>query len=207
MVLLLKKHIMRKLIYLALIAISTIVVVQSCKKSDNGDGGTGPANTSFDRKSMLTNIATNIIVPAYTSYQAATVSLDAAITTFNTTPNATNLTAVQTAFQTAYKQWQSASEFEFGPAETAQLRVNTNTYPADVTQINSNVSSGTYNPVLLANLAAKGLPALDYLLFSGADNTAILAQYTTDASAAKRKTYLAALSTELKNNATTVLNG
>jgi hypothetical protein len=155
---------------------------------------------------MLTNISTTIIIPGYTAYQASTASLDAAVTTFNTTPNAANLTALQTAFQATYKQWQAVSVFEFGPAAQLELRVNTNTYPADINQINSNIASKTYNVGLLANLAAKGLPAMDYLLFgTGADNTAILAQYTTGANAAYSKTYLAALSAELKANATTVL--
>lgn len=42
---------------------------------------------------------------------------------------------------------------------------------------------------------------MDYLLFGiGADNTAILTQYTSDSKAANRKTYLVALSAELKAN-------
>jgi predicted lipoprotein len=196
---------MRKFIYLALVAASTFVLVQSCKKSDS-NGSTGNTGSSFDRKGMLTNISTNIIIPSYTAYQATTVTLDAAVTTFNTTPNSANLSALQAAFQSAYKAWQSASTFEFGPAAQIELRVNTNTYPADITQINSNITSKTYNPALLSNLPAKGLPALDYLLFgTGADNIAILAQFTTGANATYMKTYIAALSAELKTNATTVL--
>jgi predicted lipoprotein len=203
---------MKKIIYLALVAASMFILVQSCKKSSSGTNGTDDNNnnngsSSFDRKAMLTNVSTNIILPSYTAYQAGTVTLDAAVTTFNTTPNATNLTALQNAFVATYKLWQSASEFNFGPAADANLGVNTNTYPADLNQINSNITAGSYNPQLLANLAAKGLPALDYLLFgTGADNTAILAQFTTDSKAANRKTYLAALSAELKTNMTTVLN-
>jgi predicted lipoprotein len=204
MVLHLKIHTMRKVIFLALIAITAFAVVQSCKKSDGGNNINN--NSSFDRKGMLTNISTNIIIPGYTAYQVAATSLDASVTTFNATPNAANLTALQTAFQAAYKQWQAVSVFEIGPAAAIQLRVNTNTYPADINQISSNITSKTYNPGLLANLAAKGLPAIDYLLFgTGADNTAILVQYTTGPNAAYSKTYLAALSAELKANATTVL--
>src|SRR6202012_5580861 len=154
---------MRKLICLALVAITTFAVIQSCKKSDGGTSGTN-TGSSFDRKGMLTNISTNIIIPGFTAYLSATSNLDAAVTTFNTTPNAANLTAVQTAFQAAYKQWQALSVFEIGPAAQIELRVNTNTYPADVNQINSNITSSTYNAGLLANLAAKGFPALDYLL-------------------------------------------
>lgn len=196
---------MRKFIYTALVAASAFVLIQSCKKS--GDDKSG-SDSSFDRKAMLTNISTNIIIPAYTAFQADAVNLDAAVTAFVASPDAIKLTTLQDAFKTTYQQWQATSVFEFGPAEQILLRVNTNTYPANVTQINANITSNTYNPVLIANLAAKGLPALDYLLFgTGADNTAILAQYTTDSQAGNRKTYLAALSAELKANATTVLNG
>lgn len=196
---------MKKIICLALITVSTFILIQSCKKTDGGSGNPD-TGSSFDRKSMLTNVSTNIIIPAFTSYQANTVTLDAAVTTFNTTPNAANLTALQNAFIAAYKQWQSTSIYDFGPAAEIGLRVNTNTYPVDLNQISANINSGTYNPQLLANYSAKGLSALDYLLFgTGADNAAILVQYTTDGKAANRKTYLAALSAELKTNATTVL--
>ncbi|WP_214072667.1 imelysin family protein [Mucilaginibacter sp. dw_454] len=197
---------MKKIAFLVLIAASTFTLIQSCSKSGNStpDKNNG---SSFDRGAMLTNISTNIILPGYTAYQADAVTLDAAVTTFNTTPNAINLTAAQNAFIATYKAWQSVSMYEFGPAAAIQLQVNTNTFPASVDVINANITSGTYNPALLSNLPAKGLPALDYLLFgTGADNTAILAQYTTDSQAAHRKTYLATLTTEVKTNATTVLN-
>jgi predicted lipoprotein len=196
---------MRKLILAALTVASILVLIQACSKS--GDNKPAPpGGSSFDRGAMLTNISTNIIIPAYTSFHTDAVNLDAAVTAFNAAPNNTTLTAMQTAFQATYKQWQATSTFEIGPAAQVALRVNTNTYPADITQINSNITSGTYNPVLLANLAAKGLPAMDYLLFGvGADNNTILLQYTTDSKTANRKAYLASLSAELKTNATTVL--
>src|ERR1700761_7628575 len=120
---------MKKLICLALIAAATFIFVQSCKKSDPGNSGN--TGSTFDRKGMLTNISTNIIIPAYTAYQANTTTLDAAVTAFNANPSLTTLTAVQTAFKAAYLQWQSTSTFEFGPAAQIELRVNTNTYPAD----------------------------------------------------------------------------
>jgi predicted lipoprotein len=208
MVLLLKNNIMRKLIYMAVIAASAFVVIQSCKKSSTDDTTDKSGAASFDRKGLLTNVSTNIIIPAYAAYQTTTVNLDIAVTSFNAAPDAAKLTTLQTAFKAAYVQWQSTSAFEFGPASQITLRVNTNTYPTDINQINANVTAGAYNPQLLANLAAKGLPALDYLLFgTGANNIAILAMYTTDANAAKRKTLLANLSTELKTNATTVATG
>lgn len=199
---------MRKTIYAALIAASTFLLVQSCKKSGDNQSQTNNNSSTFDRQAMLTNFSTNIIIPAYTSFQTAAFNLDAAVSAFNTTPNTANLTALQTAFQATYKQWQATSIFEVGPAATATLRVNVNTYPADIAKINANITTNAYDPGALANLAAKGLPAMDYLLFGvGTDNSSILLMYTTDGSAANRKAYLAKLSAELKTEATTVLSG
>ena len=200
---------MRKLICTATIAVSVFALIGACSKSGSGNGptnGGGDKGSSFDRKAMLTNLSANVIIPAYSNYQTTTVNLDAAVTAFNTAPDVTKLSALQDAFKAAYKQWQATAEFDFGPANDASFRANTNTYPTDLNQISSNINSGTYNPALLANLSAKGLPALDYLLFgTGADNNAILVQYTSDANAAKRKTYLASLSAELKANAAKIL--
>jgi predicted lipoprotein len=199
---------MRKLIYTATIAVSAFVLIQSCSKSNPGNdsGNGGGSGSGFDRKGMLANMSNNVIIPAYTAYQTATTNLDAAITAFTTAPDVTKLAAAQAAFKTAYLQWQSTSEFEFGPAGDANLSSGVDTYPTNVAQINTNITSNAYNPDLLANLSAKGLPALDYLLFGlGADNNAILTQYTTDAAAANRKTLLGKLSAELKANAVKVL--
>lgn len=195
---------MRKFFLLVLALGSTFVGIQSCSKSSEDQP---TASSSFDRKAMLTNLSTNLILPAYTAFQTTAVNLDKAATDFNASPDLTKLTALQSAFQAAYKQWQSTSAFGFGPAEGQNLRINVNTYPADINQINSNISAGSYNPSLLANLAAKGLPALDYLLFgTGADNNAVLQQYTTDSKAGNRKTYLAALSAELKTGISSVID-
>ena len=195
---------MKKTIILLLTIAAGLALIQACSKS-----GSGPANTTsaFDRKGLLTNVGNNIIVPAYTAFQASASALDDAVIAFNATPNAATLTTAQNALVAAYKQWQSTSEYDFGPAAQISFRANINTYPTNITQIASNISANTYNPDLLANLQAKGLPAIDYLLFgTGADNNAILVQYTTDAQAANRKTYLAALAAEVKTLSTNVLN-
>jgi predicted lipoprotein len=194
-----------KFIRTAIIALIAVAAFQACKKT-----GTTPqtGNTGFDRTGMLTNLSKNIIVPGYITFQASVVQLDSAITLFNANANITTLGNVQTAFKDAYEKWQSVSVFDFGPASNENLRISLNTFPADVTQINTNVSTGSYNLAALSTLPAEGFPAIDYLLFgTGADNNAILAQYTTDSQAAKRKAYLAAVSTVIRTKATNVLNG
>ena len=193
-----------KFIYPALIVLTAMAAFQACKKS-----GTSPnsGNTGFDRVGMLKNLSTNIIIPGYVSFQASVVSLDSSITAFNASPDITKLGNLQTTFKIAYEKWQAVSTFDFGPASNENLRISLNTFPADVNQINTNVSSDSYNLAALSALPAEGFPALDYLLFgTGADNNAILVQYTTDSQAANRKAYLAAVSTIIKTKITNVLS-
>ncbi len=194
-----------KFIRPAIIVLITVAAFQACKKS-----GSSPSNSStgFDRKGMLTNLSTNIIIPSYVAFQASAATLDASIAAFNASPDLTKLGSLQASFKITYQKWQAVSVFDIGPATTENMRISINTFPADVSQINSNVSSGNYNLSTLSSLPAEGLPALDYLLFgTGADNNAILIQYTTDANAANRKAYLAAVSAIIKTKATNVLNG
>jgi len=193
-----------KFIRSAAVVLTALAVFQACSKSNPSpnSGGTGSA---FDRKGMLTNLSTNIIVPGYVTFQASVIALDTAITVFNASPDATKLATLQAAFIDTYKKWQSVSTFDIGPASDQNLRITLNTFPADVNQITSNVSSASYNLASLSTLPAEGLPAMDYLLFGvGADNTAILAQYTTDSKAANRKAYLAAISKVVRTKVTTV---
>jgi predicted lipoprotein len=198
---------MKKITLIALSLGAVFLLIQACSKSDGGKSGGDQSGNTFDRKGLLVNVSSNIILPAYTSFLASATALNDAVTAFNAAPDAAKLTAAQNAFTTAYRQWQSTSQFDFGPASQLNYRVNVNSYPTNADLINSNITAGVYDPNLLANLGAKGLPAIDYLLFgTGANNAAILAQYTTDSKAANRKKYLAALSAEIKTLTGNVLN-
>ncbi len=174
-----------------------------CKKKKKDE----VKNADFDRASMLTNIGNNIIVPSYQTFLVEVNKMDSAVTAFNASPDATKLTALQGIFKDTYTSWQLCTAFGFGPADQNSLTVNFNTYPTDSSQINSNISSGSYNLATISNLRAKGFPGLDFLLFgSAANNSSILAKYTTDGNAANRKQYLAALSADIKTSTTTVTN-
>lgn len=172
------------------------IVLAACKKNTGDDNNTAAA---FDRKAMLTNMGTNLIVPAYRNFQSAALSFDSAVVVFEQHPDVPNLLALQQQFKVAYKTWEYCCSYEFGPAEQLYLSKNINTFPTDITQINSNIALGSYDLNAVMNLDAKGLPAFDYLLFGiGADNDAIVLKYTTDADAAKRKQYLLNLSADMK---------
>jgi uncharacterized protein len=180
---------------LVTIAFAT-VMLGACKKNTADDTN---AAAAFDRKAMLANIGNNLIMPAYHNFQSAALSFDSAVSAFEQQPNGPNLSALQQQFKVTYKAWEYCCSYEFGPAEQFYLSKNINTFPTDITQINSNIGAGTYDLNAVMNLDAKGLPAFDYLLFGiGADRDAIVLKYTTDADAVKRKRYLLNLSADMK---------
>ena len=47
---------------------------------------------TYDRAKMLSNIADNYIIPAYTNYELATSNLKDKVDAFNSTPSSTNIT-------------------------------------------------------------------------------------------------------------------
>lgn len=177
----------------------------SCSKSGGGSGAT--TNTGTTKDSVLLNIGNNIILSAYQSLGAEVNSLDSAITDFNAGPNSTKLASVQALFKTAYTAWESVSAYNyFGPAYTAQPNLaGINIFPTTTALIDSNIKVNDDNVTAFANTAAKGFPALDYLLFGAGNNT--LVNYTTDASAANRQKYLAAVSADIKAEVTAAVNG
>lgn len=192
--------------YLALFCyfLFSVAIVSSC---GNDDGGS--ASDGFDRKGMLQNIGNEIIIPDYHNFNNLAADLHIKVQEFHAAPTNATLSAVQAAFVEAYKGWQKISVYELGPAAEpgVMLRMRINIFPTDTVQINSNISSGTYNLEDLGNADAKGLPAIDYLLYgTGADAAAILDKYTNDGLAANRKAYLLAVSEEIKNMAAQVYN-
>lgn len=188
-----------------LVSLLVAGIFVACKKDPADDNNT--SGESFDRKAMLTNMGNNLIVPAYRNFEEAVFDLDSSVMVFTQNPDAATLLAAQQNFKVAYKAWEYCDPFGFGPAEQHYLGKQVNTFPTDVTQITANINAGSYDLSAVANMDAKGLPAFDYLLFGlGADNEAILAKYTSDADAAKRKQYLTNLSSDLSSKIIIVLN-
>lgn len=144
----------------------------------NACDNSGGEVVNFDRQAMLTNYAENIIVPGYQVYQQEVANLETVVNTFTSTPDADNLNAVREVFKDTYLSWQRVSFYEFGPAMDQLLRTSTNSFPADFISIDNNIASGDYNLESLSNNDAKGLPAIDYLLYGIAEGEiAIVNEY------------------------------
>jgi uncharacterized protein len=187
------------------VGIATLLgVAFSCSKSGSKSGGT---TTTGNSDSVLVTIGNQIILPAYQHLALAANALDSAIIDFQGGPTATKLANVQALFKTAYLDWEAASAFDyFGPASTAQPVLATiNVFPTNSNLIDSNVRVGNNNIMSFANTAARGYPALDYLLFGSGANTLTL--YTTDAAAGNRLAYLSAVAADINTETIAVNNG
>ncbi|MHC2993242.1 hypothetical protein OB13_17205 [Pontibacter sp. HJ8] len=178
-------------------ALACLATLASC---GSNDGDSGP-KSEFDRQAMLVNYSDNLIVPGYEAFKTESTQMATAVDAFTTSPSATTLAGARKEYQEAYLAWQDVSTFEFGPADEQMLRSNLNIYPTTVSQIESNISSGSYNLQITANLSAKGFPALDYLLYGQATDAAVVEQYTTATNAANRKKYLQDLTNLIKQAA------
>ena len=178
--------------------------LSACNKDD--DNNKSRNNGNFDRKAMLKNTGNNLIIPNYQEFNEKAGKLHQASQQFTSDPSGKNLTALKTAFHTAYKSWQKVTPYGFGPAKQMALRANLNTFPADSSGIekrieNNNQDWGPYNNDL------KGFPALDYMLYKYDNNQTVLATFTDSSNAENRKSYLKAITNEIKTMSKEVLSG
>jgi predicted lipoprotein len=128
-----------------------------------------PSGSTFEREDMLRETAQNVIIPAYSSFKADLGQLSSDFAQFESSPSQSNFEVLRNSFLQAYQSWQPCSPIEIGPAAEQSLRFSVNTFPLDTAQVNSNLSTGWDNLYSAQNNDAKGLPALDYLLFISDD--------------------------------------
>lgn len=194
----------RKITIAFLISGIFLLLTQCKKKSDEEDLN---QDSSFDKAAMLTNIGENIILPAYNNLKSAVDSLNESTDAFTQNPSLLTLQAVQLKFINAYVRYESASTFEFGPADAELFRGSANIFPCDTNKINSKIATGDFDISTISDLDAKGFPALDFLLFSSSNNDFALLKYTNAANAANARIYLQTLVADLKHKTDAINTG
>lgn len=161
--------------------------------------------TTFDQLSLLSNIGNNIIVPTYQTLATEATNLDNSANDFTNNPSINTLTTLRNSLKTAWTTWQMAMIFEFGPAETEELRSYMNNYPVFVTRLNDAVTSGSYDLSSQTHSYTRGFPTVEYLLYgTGTTDSDIINQYTTDAEANNRKQFLKDVTALIKQKANAV---
>lgn len=167
-------------------AAALLILLNGCKPKDGGD--------KFDRAGMLTNLGNNIILPAHQQFNNSAAALKTMKDSFTGNPSSVTLDSLKAAFLSAYTAYMKVEAYSFtASGETRNLNV----FVTDTTQINTNISTGTYNLSAANNIQAKGFPAIDYLLFSRSSNE-IVNLFTTDVNAAKRIQYLNDITNEIE---------
>jgi uncharacterized protein len=181
----------------------TFAAALACLGALSGCGSnedSGP-KSEYDRQAMLANYVDNLIIPGYQNFKKETDEMASAVTAFTTNPTTATLADARKEYQEAYLAWQDVSAYEFGPADEQLLRNNLNIYPTTTSQVENNISTGSYNLQTTANMSAKGFPALDYLLYGQSSDAAVVDRFTTAANAANRRKYLQDITNLIKEAA------
>lgn len=182
--------------YLALLLTSLFLACSS--GSDKPDPQ--PTDEGKDRSVMLKALAENLIIPSYDQFKTKFDVMSAKSKAFTAKPDAQTLGEFRTAWLDAYVAWQRAELFDFGPAEKQTIRNFYNIYPASQAGIAANITDASSSLEVPASYPTQGFPALDYLINGlGADDAAILAQYTTDKDAAKKLAYITRVITRMES--------
>jgi uncharacterized protein len=177
--------------------------IYSCKKkkTDSQD-----VSENFDKAAMLVNYSSNVIVPNYVQAISNLDNLKLELANFKSQKTLVNFNLVRDRYLSSYLAYQHVSMFEFGPAETVQIRMNLNVFPTDTIQIQSNLLSNAYDLNAANNLDAKGFPAIDYLLFGESNDSIALSQWKNNPPSANRFLYLENIVSDIYNKLSAVKN-
>lgn len=160
----------------------------NCKSSDETDND--KSKDSFDRKSLLTNLADNIIIPVFSDFKLKLVELDKSKNNFLENTTSGNLSDLSNSWLEAYKTWQHVEMFNIGKAESInQYYFFINVYPTNPNDIESAANTKNYDLNNSNFHDAQGFPAIDYLIHS--DNS--LDRFTNNKNASAYKEYLKVL--------------
>jgi hypothetical protein len=180
--------------YLFAAALAVPLLLVRCKDKEEDQP------EDFKKEEILTNLADNYIIPGYSALQSELNGLAVSWSDFVATPDQVHLDAVRSDWQTANVVFQKVKLFELGPAMTVGLSSALGTFPADTTQIESNITSGGYDLATAANIDAIGFESLDFLLY-GYD---ALNKLTVSAN---RRSYVTDVIAKMLNEVNTVVNG
>ena len=181
-----------------------LIVLVSCSDNNDNDGN---SSDNYNRQSLLSNIANNIILPAHTSFDSALGNFSSNVSVFDQDRSITNLINVQESFIDAYRIWQHIEMFNIGIAEEIYFMQKMNIYPANITRIQNNLNSDNFDLDNNPNeYASQGFPAVDYLLFGIAEtNQLILDFYIENQENNIYMNYLTLLVDKMVSNSDTVL--
>ena len=171
------------------------VVLSSCDKEEDD-----PQQQDFDKGALLVNLSGNIILPSLNQFSSALNALNDEVAQLSQNTTAQDLQNVRDSWKSAYLTWQTVKIFDFGPIRDNAFKGATATYPVDTSDIDANISSGSYTLGTAANADAIGLPSLDYLLYRASALDSIQSNPTC-------RSYIQDVVEKMVNETNTVISG
>jgi len=130
----------------------------------------------FDRRAMLQNITTGLILPGHEALSASLNELQTAVEVFAGDPNPTTLTAAQDAWLAANLARMAVRAYRIGPVDDSLLHNRLDNRPPRTPFIDDEILAGTMDitPEYIESigLSSVGLGAMEYLLFDPANGDA-----------------------------------
>ena len=177
----------------------------ACSSGDDSseDDPSETASADASVEALMTVLGTDVIVPAYTDLVDALEALGTAVDDLCAAPGPASLDAARTAWDTASDAWQRTRPVGVGPAMDRRT-MSTVAYPArpaDVQEVLTGTEPITAETLAEGRATARGLPAVELLLFEpdGADQA-----LATGPPGSRRCAYAAAATTLATQSATEV---
>jgi predicted lipoprotein len=159
--------------------------------------------TVFDRSRMLEHMAKRVMRPTYVELATATQALPPLASQFCAALSVGHLTTLQHAWRRAVAPLKRSEAFRLGPAILLASAVDFwPTRPRLIQKVLGDPQPITDEFIALAGAAARGVAAIEYLLFDpdGSD-TAIIAQFRDGLKGKRRCAYLLGISKHLAQQA------
>jgi predicted lipoprotein len=172
------------------------------------DTETGNERVDFDREAFLVNMADNLIEPSIENFASEVEGLSIASNSFKNNISQESLEVLRAELKEAWLSYQYLAFVHIGPVSSVNLRDRVNIFPTSSDLIEENINSQNYVLGSASNVAAKGFPALDYLLFGTGDTEEdILAYFANLDFGNNRLQYLTDVVEDIQTTSNLILEG
>ncbi|WNB17881.1 imelysin family protein [Marivirga arenosa] len=172
------------------------------------DDNTGSEKVDFDREAFLVNMADNVIKPSILNFASEVEGISVASSSFATNPSLESLNELRSEFKEAWLAYQHLAFVHVGPVSSVNLRDRVNIFPTNTELIEQNINNQDYIIGSASNVAAKGFPAIDYLLFgTGASQEEVLSYFGDPDLGESRLKYLSDVIADIQTASNIVSEG
>lgn len=190
-----------------LIVFSALLIITSSLFISCDDKGVTEDRYQIEyyRTAQLKNIYNNGIVTLTDTFGQEVIQLKESINNLKQTTTLNNLVSAQNNWKDVMKTWKQLELYNLGAIQNSFIHFEINRWETNTSLINDYINgSDAINETYVESKgsSAKGLSAIEFLLFSSEDNQTVLNTLTTALNSQRRLDYLLALSENLEKKET-----